>query len=339
MIWLTWRQHRKQGLFGLVGLAVLAAVLIPTGNRMRDVFASSGAKGCLDAMGTAQYVAFRTAQECNSTVEKFADGYETWAYGGVLLMFLPLLAGMFWGSPVVAREVEAGTHRLVWTQDVTRTRWFLVKFGLVGGTVLLFAAGYAALTNWWLWPLTRTLVVPMDYLIFDQLGVVPVAYTLFALALGAFAGVVTRKVLPAMGATFVVFLVVRGVTEFLVRPNLMAAKEYRQPTSTSDPMLPNPARRDWVIETAVHNADGSVKEPNGTAFCLQPPPGAAASPPPGGAQAGRGGGCAAEGGYNLWTYQPAGRFTTFQLIEAGIFVLLAVALVAGTVHLVRRRLS
>ena len=30
MIWLTWRQHRKQLLFTVVGLAALAAFIAPT---------------------------------------------------------------------------------------------------------------------------------------------------------------------------------------------------------------------------------------------------------------------------------------------------------------------
>jgi hypothetical protein len=31
MSWLVWRQHRSQALFALLGLAALAAVLVPTG--------------------------------------------------------------------------------------------------------------------------------------------------------------------------------------------------------------------------------------------------------------------------------------------------------------------
>jgi hypothetical protein len=45
------------------------------------------------------------------------------------------------------------------------------------------------------------------------------------------------------------------------------------------------------------------------------------------------------GAYNLHIYQPAGRFWTFQLIEAGVFIALAAVLLALTIHRVRRRLS
>jgi hypothetical protein len=30
---------------------------------------------------------------------------------------------MFWGAPLVAGELESGTFRLAWTQDVSRVRW------------------------------------------------------------------------------------------------------------------------------------------------------------------------------------------------------------------------
>ena len=46
MIWLTWRQHRKQVLSTLAGLASLAALMIPTGLAMRHTFAQLG---CLTA--------------------------------------------------------------------------------------------------------------------------------------------------------------------------------------------------------------------------------------------------------------------------------------------------
>jgi hypothetical protein len=66
-----------------------------------------------------------------------------------------LLAGLFWGAPLIAREVEHGTHRLVWTQGVSRLRWALVKFGLVGAGVVVAAACYALLVTWWRAPLDQ----------------------------------------------------------------------------------------------------------------------------------------------------------------------------------------
>ena len=44
----------------------------------------------------------------------------------------PALIGIFWGAPLVTRELEAGTFRLAWNQSVTRARWMAVKLGLIG---------------------------------------------------------------------------------------------------------------------------------------------------------------------------------------------------------------
>ena len=32
----------------------------------------------------------------------------------------PALIGLFFGAPLIARELETGTFRLAWTQSVTR---------------------------------------------------------------------------------------------------------------------------------------------------------------------------------------------------------------------------
>jgi hypothetical protein len=56
MIWLVWRQHRLQALFALLGLAALAAFLVPTGIRMHNAFERSGLDDCLRAAARVEYV-------------------------------------------------------------------------------------------------------------------------------------------------------------------------------------------------------------------------------------------------------------------------------------------
>jgi len=50
---------------------------------------------------------------------------------GLVVLVVPALIGVFWGAPLIARELETGTFRLAWTQSVTRTRWLAVKLGVV----------------------------------------------------------------------------------------------------------------------------------------------------------------------------------------------------------------
>ena len=71
-------------------------------------------------------------------------------------LLVPALIGIFWGAPLVARELEAGTFRLAWTQSVTRTRWLAVKIALVGLASVLAAGLLSLLVTWWSSPLDRS---------------------------------------------------------------------------------------------------------------------------------------------------------------------------------------
>ncbi|CAM5274363.1 transporter [Streptomyces tanashiensis] len=62
---------------------------------------------------------------------------------------------MFWGAPLISRELETGTHYLAWNQGVTRTRWLATKLGL-GAVASMTAAGLTSLAvSWWSSPIDR----------------------------------------------------------------------------------------------------------------------------------------------------------------------------------------
>jgi hypothetical protein len=44
----------------------------------------------------------------------------------------PALIGIFWGAPLITRELETGTNRLAWTKSITRARRLAVKLALAG---------------------------------------------------------------------------------------------------------------------------------------------------------------------------------------------------------------
>jgi len=135
MIWLVWRQHRQQALFALLGLAALAAFLVPTGIQMHDAFERAGLPGCLRAAASVEYVQVVNGADqapdpvstCQDLAAQFAGRFGSRGAIGILLWFLPLFVGLFWGAPLIARELEHGTHRLVWTQGVSRRRWALAS--------------------------------------------------------------------------------------------------------------------------------------------------------------------------------------------------------------------
>ena len=148
------------------------------------------------------------------------------------MLVVPAIVGVFWGAPLVARELEAGTHRLAWNQTVTRTRWLAVKVGLTG---LVALAGVAVLTlvlTWWAGPIDTAIssgqrehqglfgVPRMAPPTFGTRGIVPIGYTAFAFALGVTAGTVIRRTVPAMAVTLAVFVAVQIVMPTWVRPHL-----------------------------------------------------------------------------------------------------------------------
>ena len=64
-------------------------------------------------------------------------------------MWLPAVIGAFAGAPLLARELEFGTFRYVWTQGAGRTRWLvaLLLAGVLGVAALGTALG--ALLGWY----------------------------------------------------------------------------------------------------------------------------------------------------------------------------------------------
>jgi hypothetical protein len=321
MIWLSWRQHRRQVMFTALALAVLAALIVPTGLAMRATYNDKNLADC-DWRGPVP-------DACNTAINQFTNQYESFTLIGILFLVLPLLVGLFWGAPLVAREVEQGTHRLVWTQGVSRRRWALVKFGLVGAVTAVLAVGYGLGMTWWWRPLSETgQFTRFDPLLFDMQGVVPIGYTAFAVALGVFGGTVWHRMLPAMGITLGGFLAVRITLGVLARPRYVAADTRTFPIEglRGDP---DGHVGDWVLARGVRNPDGTLVAADTQVGC-----------PPGGVGP-EGRRCGAElglepGAYNWQLYQPADRFWMFQWIEAGIFVALAALLLYLAIRRVRR---
>jgi hypothetical protein len=337
MIWLTWRQHRMQAAYMLLGLAVMTAALVPLGRSMNGAFDNDGLAACL-RRGNPEYIypLRDNNSNCGELADVFMGRFGSLLPLGILLVLLPLVVGLFFGAPLVAREVEHGTHRLVWTQGVSRSRWATTKFGLIGLAGLAAAAGYAALLTWWIRPLSKASGSRLEWLVFDLQGVVPLAYTVFAIALGIAAGAMSRKVLPAMGITLAGFIVTRVLVAWLGRPHYQTPVERK--TSVVTDRLPNQLHGDWVISQGVYNASGQ-KIGTGGNFCAPASVPGQTPPPAGAPPAGAGRPDCDPSQYNLDVIQPGNRFWTFQWIEAGIFVALAAGLLVFAIYRVRRSLA
>ena len=145
----------------------------------------------------------------------------------------PGIIGLFWGAPLVTRELETGTFRMTWNQSVTRARWIVVKLGLVGLASMTVVGLVTLMVTWWASPISQATVLNssrngssshnrLTPLLFGASGIAPVGYVAFAFALGVTAGVLVRRTLPAMAITLAVFAAVQVVMPNWVRPYLIS---------------------------------------------------------------------------------------------------------------------
>jgi hypothetical protein len=212
MIWLTWRQFRVQALSMLVLLAGLAVALAATGPNLYDRYRDGGLAACTADCGDL----------ADAFLARAIGGSNRSLYGAGLavMALLPALLGIFWGAPLIARELESGTHRLVWTQTVSRTRWLAVKVGLIGAVAVAAAALFGLAVTWWSAPIDDAYGNRMFPEVFTTRGVVPAAYAAFAFVAGVTAGMLIRRTVPAMAVTLVVVAALMGTMPFTVRPQL-----------------------------------------------------------------------------------------------------------------------
>jgi hypothetical protein len=158
--------------------------------------------------------------------------------------------------------------------------------------------------------------------VFDLSGVAFAAWTLAAFAIGALAGMLIRRVVPAIAATLAVYAGLALATTLWLR------EHYMTPMLTSRLDVPDSA---WIVSqwytkggTFAFGARGAQIVSAVSQLCpsFNGPP----------AQ------CLTQNGYTQWSsYQPGSRFWPFQWIEAGWLVALSVLLIAVTIWLVRRR--
>jgi hypothetical protein len=230
MIWLACRQFRTQALVTLGVLIAFAVLVLVTGLHLRDVYSSLGGAHCA------------ARNDCTRL-----SGHDTTLADllGPALLAIPALLGMFWGAPLVARELESGTYRLAWTQSVTRRRWLTARFAIVGVAALAVAGLASWLVSWWFAPLDAVNMNRLDPSVFDTRGIVAIGYAGFALTLGIAAGTLMRRTLPAMAVTLLGFAAARIAFPLWVRPHLLQVKDVLFPLTVGQGVgfIPTPSGR------------------------------------------------------------------------------------------------
>jgi ABC-type transport system involved in multi-copper enzyme maturation permease subunit len=333
MMWLTWRQFRTQATLTLAILTAAAIYVAVTGLQMHHDYAADLAACPHPEIGCRFFLTFD--QGYNSQQQLLQ----------ILVLAVPALIGIFWGAPLIAADLERGSHRMTWNQSITPARWLTVKFAVLGLAALLTAATLSLLLTWWASPLDQRTNDRFSAAAFATRNITPLGYAAFAFALGITLGLLIRRTLPAMAITLAVFIALQVLFAAVLRPNLLPSTTTTMPINATtlsqvqgigtgpDPSGPvtiyNPGPKDaWILSaTNVENSAGQEISGNQVNTCLSNP--ALDLPALGG--------CLAPDNLHIdYTYQPASNYWPLQWYETGIYLALAALLTGACFWRIRK---
>jgi hypothetical protein len=317
MMWMTLRQFRAQAFVGAAALAAAVVALLVLRLHISSSFDSTLA-GCV-------------ATGCRpDAIADFTGRYDTVvAITDILLLATPGLLGIFWGAPLIAGELAAGTQRLAWTQSVSRRRWLSVKLLTVAAAAALTTAAPTVLVQWSVASYDLVEGDRFTPTVFGARGILPVAYAVFAFALGATSGTLLRKAVPAMALTLAGFVAMQFLVPLALRPHFAppvtgtialdsTAVRNADSIRTTDEgrklLITGVSLPDtWVLNaTEVVDAQGQPPSEAVLDDCITPD------------QFRRTLACFAEHDLHVTaTYQPAERYWPFQFAESGLYLALA----------------
>lgn len=334
MIWLTWRQFRTQAVAGLVLLGLVVAFYAATGPGLAHLADTTGFASCSGA--------------CADAARSFHDQAMTGLTGklyyaaGLILFLAPALIGVFWGAPLIAREFEQGTQRLIWNQSVSRGRWVTIKLAGTGVAAMAVAGLISLAITWWAGDLDRAGDPRVQPLIYATRGIVPIGYAALAFVLGVTAGTLLRRSVPAMAVTLVLVVAAQIGAPFLLREHLTTPVtvtralpgddvDHRMIHDSGDMEVygPDPATPSWVVRNDTLTPSGKVFTGPADWNACGPNADRTACP--------------------RWldsqhlsqrlSYIPDNRFWTLQWRELGVLVAISLALAVFCAWWIRRRIN
>ncbi|MFE4701330.1 hypothetical protein ACFRIC_30145 [Streptomyces sp. NPDC056738] len=312
LTWTVLRLHRTAlYVWGAALLAAVAALiwLLAVGPDARAIVGGCDASDPFPMdCGTARWT---------TTARTYATGL---ALVSACVTFQMYAVAVWAGAALTGRELESGTARLAWTQSVTPARWLATRLAvpavlLTAGTTLAVLlgnwtrrAGRGDLSGGW-----------FNANVFISSGPVAVAYALAGLALGALAGLVLRRALPAAAAALAAAVVLHEVLDGF-RMSLWPAV-----TTTGRAALHVPYGS-MLLEHGSVTADG--ERVNTSLACVGTDGSALEA-------------CIRRGPWtDFWsTYQPQSHYWPLQLVESGLLLAVAGLAVAAAFALLRRRLA
>lgn len=328
----TWLTYRGPLLgLGLVFIALAAVIVIPA-LAVNSDYARYIVRGCGHA----------STFSCQKLLGVL-DRSHTWAnVVGLLLLVFPLVASVFVGAPLVARGIESGTFRFMWTQGIGRTRTELGRVAVVAAVAAFASCVLGLLMGWYVHPLEHLHTLsPWDGRLFNVTVVTLPAWTLFTLAVGVVLGMLIHRIVPAMAMTALLcggILLFAGAPAFGPIPsltrNVLSIAPAVARTSSPDYGLVSGSgtnsrfvsRGSWLVASWLRSPHGRTVPANTLWILIPEEPQIAQAPGP----------WLTARHYTFWvSYQPADRYSKFQVLVASALVVLACTLGFITVRLVR----
>jgi hypothetical protein len=294
--WVGWRLQRTETLIVVGILALLAALLVPTGIQMANAYHDDGLAACLS---------MDPGPTCANAIGDFHQRFQSTLDLSNWFNLVPGLIGILLAAPFIL-DLEQGTYRLAWTQSITRRRWLLGKLGMPLAAALVAAGAMIALFTWW-----RSSSIHLDGRLdsgnYDFTGTVVVGYTVFALALALALGAIWKRAAATLTLAFVGYFAARIFVDVKLRDHLVTALKATY-TGAQHPSALHNAR---IL--SMHGYLHGRQVIGGGDFSFGGPK------------------FAAPRMNNIVfhvVYQPQSHFWSLQLAETGLFVGLAAALVA-----------
>ncbi|MGW6258172.1 hypothetical protein [Streptomyces sp. NPDC055085] len=312
LTWTVLRLHRAALIVWVTALLVAGAVLA----WMYVIAPDAGVAGGPCATSPVDGLPDCATVDAMTTDDIYNTGLDLVA---TALTYLMLPVAAWAGAALIGRELESGTAQLAWTQSVSPVRWLAAKLAV---PAVLLTAGTTAAVLLHVWVRRdgngNLLGAWYDSDIYLSIGPTAVAYALAGLALGALAGLVLRKALPAAGAAFAVTLALSYLMQAL-RPSLWPTT-----TTTGRTALDLPPDV-LVLEHGVVTSDG--RRIGNDLACVGS-----------GTQAQIRACMKNSRLSDFWaTVHPESHFWPLQLVESGVLLAVAGAATAAAFTLLRRR--
>jgi len=338
MNWFVWRQHRKQFMiFGLIFM-VFAVFAILTGNHYWHSYQQ--------ALATCkQYPSTPSCSDIQGTV--FQSGGAIMSAVFVTGLMVPLVLGIFLGSPLFSKEYEEGTNKLAWTQSVSRRKWLTTKLLWALAFAALYGLAISLLVSWW----ARTVNILDQNRFnsgeFDVQGIMPFAFSVFFTAIGFTVSAWFRKTIIALAVTLGLFIAFQASFAQWIRPHYMTpvTATAKMGPGEDGSLVPTGA---WALRRDIADKNGKTIGdifPSAPPQCQQiiqqaqvpgHPNAFKAVPTPGGGDPIDD--CLNKAGFHqIAKYQPSYRYWDFQRIEAGIYLGMTALAVGVTYWLVLKR--